>query len=74
MSHALDALNTAQEAYNVAQQEIVELRYQTFCDWHKFLSAYHSDAVDLQPFRRQSADLGNFIAQQALSLRVNFKH
>ncbi|HEY5752884.1 MAG TPA: hypothetical protein VIT21_07040, partial [Chthoniobacterales bacterium] len=68
VAHALDALNTAQEAYNLAHQEIVELRYQTFCDWHKFLSAYYSDAVDLEPFRSQSGDLGNFIAQQPLAL------
>ena len=68
VAHALDALNTAQEAYNMAQQEIVELRYETFCDWHKFLSAYYSDAVELEPFRNQSGDLGNFIAQQALTL------
>ena len=68
VAHALDALNTAQEAYNMAQQEIVELCYQTFCDWHKFFSAYYSNAVDLQPFRSQSGDLGNFIAQQALTL------
>ena len=45
VAHALDALNNAQEAYDMAQQEIVELRYQTFCDWHKFLTAYYSDAV-----------------------------
>ncbi|HEU4833146.1 MAG TPA: hypothetical protein VFS90_01985, partial [Pyrinomonadaceae bacterium] len=42
VAHALDALNTAQEAYDMAQQEIVELRYQTFCDWHRFLVAFNS--------------------------------
>jgi hypothetical protein len=67
-AHALDALNTAQEAYDMAQQEIAELRYQVFCDWHKFLSAYYSDAVDLRPFREQADDMGNFIKQQPLFL------
>jgi hypothetical protein len=66
VAHALDALNTSQENYNMAQQEIVELRYQTFCDWHKFLSALYSDSVSLQPYRDQSDDLSNFIKSQGL--------
>jgi len=68
VAHALDALNTAQEAYNMAQQEIAELRYQTFCDWHKFLSAYYSDEPSLQPYKTQSLNLGQFINEQALKL------
>jgi hypothetical protein len=67
VAHVLDALNTAQETYDVAQQEILELRYQTFCDWHKFLSAYYSNG-ELEVFRTQSSDLGNFIESQALQL------
>jgi len=66
VAHALDALNTAQEAYNMAQQEIAELRYQTFCDWHKFLTACYSDLPGIGPFNAQKFDLGNFISQQDL--------
>lgn len=68
VAYALDALNTAQEDYNLAQQEIVELRYQTFCDWHKFLIAYNSDSPGLKPFQLQSFNLGTFINEQALKL------
>jgi hypothetical protein len=68
VAHALDALNTAQESYDLAWQEIVELRYQTFCDWHKFLSAYYSDAVGLQPFHEDSDALRDFIENQSLKL------
>ena len=68
VAHALDALNVAQEAYDMAQQEIVELRYQTFCDWHKFLVAFYSDKQSLVPFTRQSSNLADFINQQDLTL------
>ncbi len=68
VAHALDALNDAQEAYDRAQQEIVELRYQVFCDWHKFHVACYTDAVDLAPFRHQSDDLAKFIESQDLKL------
>lgn len=68
VAHALDALNTAQEAYDMARQEIVELRYQTFCDWHKFLSAFYSSSDDLKPYREQSDDLAGFIQNQDLKL------
>jgi hypothetical protein len=70
VAHALDALNAAQEAYDMTQQEIVELRYQTFCDWHKFMVAYYSDDDDvgLRPFRHQSAALKSFIARGPLAL------
>jgi hypothetical protein len=71
VAHALDALNTAQEAYNMARQEIVELRYQTFCDWYKFLYACYGDGPGLGPFKAQKTDLGPFIQQQALALLNN---
>lgn len=67
VAHALDALNTAQETYDTARQEILELRYQTFCDWHKFLAAYYSNG-ELERFRTQSADLATFIEKQSLKL------
>lgn len=68
VAHALDALNGAQEAYDMAQQEIVELRYQTFCDWHKYLAALYSDSQDLQPFQGQSSNLEGFITSQDIKL------
>jgi hypothetical protein len=67
VAHALDALNTAQEAYDMARQEIRELRYQTFCDCHKFLAAYYSNG-ELEPYRKQSPDLAGFIQSQSLAL------
>lgn len=67
VAHALDALNTAQEAYDMVRQEILELRYQAFCDWHKFLAAYYSSSDDLQPYREQSDDLADFIEKLALT-------
>jgi hypothetical protein len=33
VAHALNALNAAQEAYDMAIREIAEQRYQTYCDW-----------------------------------------
>ena len=68
VAHALDALNIAQEAYDMAQQEIAELRYQTYCDWHKFLAAYYSTEPALEPYRSQALDLGKFISGQTLKL------
>jgi hypothetical protein len=68
VAHALDALNTAQEAYDMAQQEIAELRYQTFCDWHKFLASYYSDDPNLNAFRTQVYYLAQFISEQTLKL------
>jgi hypothetical protein len=67
VAYALDALNTAQEAYDMAHQEIRELRYQTFCDWHKFLSAYYSNG-ERESFRTQWADLAGFIQHQGVKL------
>src|SRR5215217_1263791 len=72
VAHALDALNTAQEAYDMAQQEIVELRYQTFCDWYKFLVAYNSTGDSLKAFQEQSFYLAKFIKGQDVA-RVNHK-
>ncbi len=68
VAHALDALNTAQEAYDMAQQEIVELRYQTFCDWHHYLEAVYSNTEPLAPFRLQSSNLSTFIQSQDIKL------
>ncbi len=68
VAHALDALNTAQEDYDKAQQEIVELRYQTFCDWHKFLIAANGDSVDIDFFTAQITNLAQFVSDQTLKL------
>ena len=68
VAHALDALNVAQEAYDMAQQEIAELRYQTFCDWHHYLEAVYSNTEPLAPFRLQSTNLSTFIQSQDVEL------
>ena len=69
VAHALDALNVTQEAYDMAHQEIVELRYQTFCDWHKYLTArlqqffghaaIHGTAVHLSAIHQQIKKLSH---------------
>jgi hypothetical protein len=66
VAHALNALNSAQDAYDMAQQEIAELRYQTFCDWHKFLDAFNSNVPALTPFH--SASVMDFLERQPLAL------
>lgn len=76
VAHALDALNVAQEAYDMAQQEIVELQYQTFCDWHKYIVAFYSNSEDairdhsenLDPFKSQAPDLADFIETHDVQL------
>jgi hypothetical protein len=60
VAHALDELNGAQEAYYRARQDIVETRYQTFSDWHKFMVAFYSNANWLQNFRVNSDSMRDF--------------
>ena len=60
VAHALDRLNAAQEAYNRAWQDIAEVRYQTFSDWHKFMVAYYSDQDWLQHFRENADSMRDF--------------
>jgi hypothetical protein len=68
VAHALDALNAAQEAYDVARQEITELRCQAFFDWHKYLEAVYSNAPALEPFHAQRSDAARFIRATSLQL------
>ena len=57
----------------MAQQEIVELRYQLFCDWHKFMAAYYSSSGDLKAFRDQSSNLGDFIQKSLQPVNEKIK-
>ena len=67
VAHALDALNTAQEAYDMAHEEIAELRYRRSATAQVLTAVYSTDS-DLEPFDSQAFNLGQFISDQALHL------
>ncbi|HEY0038633.1 MAG TPA: hypothetical protein VGB66_18180, partial [Longimicrobium sp.] len=65
---ALDRLNAAQEAYDLTCQEIAELRYQAFFDWHKYLTVLHTSANWAPPYTTNAQSFEQFITDVDLAL------